>query len=343
MLPCPRCSGMGVKQDGRAGEAQRYRCRACRRTFTERTATPFAGHRWPQEVIVVAVRRYPRFRLSAADVRDLLAERGVDVSARTVLYRVQKFAPLLARAGRRAATRPGARWWCDETYVRVGGQWAYPYRASDEAGQVVDVLLRARRDLDSARAFFVLATYRRRATPDEVITDKHPAYVRAVRDEVAGAQHTPSGLHRANGPDTKPIERFHVPTKDRLRPMRGLRSIRTGQRLIEGVELARAVHRGQVAAPEATADAAAGPHTRARAAAATFTRLADSLRVAASPWCHASSRRRTCPATRQHTTTSQSQHNGADSPMWASRVLGIEPDCRGVQLRRGGIGPDPLG
>ncbi len=280
MLPCPRCAGIEVKRDGRAGEAQRYRCRACRRTFTERTGTPFAGSRWPQEVIVTAVRWYLRFPLSAAAVRDLLAERGVDISARAVLHWVQKFAPLLARAGRRAATHPGRRWWCDETYVRVAGKWAYLYRAIDEAGQVVDVLLRTHRDLASARAFFVLALGRRQAAPDEVITDKHQAYVRAIREEVPGAVHTQSGLHRAQGPDTKPIERSHVPTKDRLRPMRGLQSIRTGQHVVEGVELARAVQRGHVAMPT-TAPADVGPHARARAAAATFAWLADGLRVAA--------------------------------------------------------------
>jgi transposase-like protein len=90
-------------------------------------------------------------------VRDLLAERGVDVSARTILYWIQQFAPLLARAGWRAAARPGGRWWCDETSVRVGGTWASLYRAIDEHGQVVDVLLCTHRDLASARAFFVLA------------------------------------------------------------------------------------------------------------------------------------------------------------------------------------------
>jgi transposase-like protein len=73
-------------------------------------------------VIVTAVRWYLRYRLSAADVRDLLAERGVDVSARTVLGGVRKCAPPLARAGRRAATRRGRCWRCDETSVRVGGQ-----------------------------------------------------------------------------------------------------------------------------------------------------------------------------------------------------------------------------
>ncbi len=165
--------------------------------------------------------------------------------------------------------------------MRVGGKWAYRYRAIDEHGHVIDVVLRTHRDLASARAFFVLATYRRRTTPEEVITDKHPAYVRAVRDEVAGATHTQSGLHRRSGPDTKSIARSHIPTKDRLRPMRGLQSIRTGQRTVEGVELARAVQRGQVTAPDAVFGDSAGPHTRARAVATTFTWLADDLRVAA--------------------------------------------------------------
>jgi len=73
MPPCPRCAGTVVKSDGRgAGDMQRYRCGTCRRTFVARTGTPFAGHRWPQEVIVTAVRWYCAFRLSAAQVRDLV-------------------------------------------------------------------------------------------------------------------------------------------------------------------------------------------------------------------------------------------------------------------------------
>ena len=93
--------------------------------------------------------------------------------------------------------------------------------------------------------------------------------------------HTPSGLHRVSGPDTKPVERSHVPPKDRLRPMRGLQSIRTGQRIVEGVELARAVRRGHGAAPGVGVRPGAGPHTQAWAAAATFAWLADRLHVAA--------------------------------------------------------------
>ena len=63
--------------------------------------------------------------------------------------------------------------------------------------------------------------------------------------------------------------------------MRGLQSIRTGQRIVEGVELARAVQRGHVAAPDAVFGDGAGPHARARVAATTFAWLAEGLRVAA--------------------------------------------------------------
>jgi IS6 family transposase len=238
-----------VKKDGRRpAPTQRFRCHGCRRTFTARTGTPFASHRWPLEVITTAVRWYLRYRLSAADVRDLLAERRIDVSARTVLAWAHTFGPLLAAEGRRHARQFGRRWWADETYVRVGGRWAYLYRAVDESGQVVDVLLREHRDLASARAFFDQAIARRGARPKTVITDKHVSYRRAVRRRSWRAAHVRTGLHRARGDTTKAVERSHVPVKDRLRAMRGLQSIATGQRLLEGIELAHAVHRAHLLA-----------------------------------------------------------------------------------------------
>jgi IS6 family transposase len=234
-------------------------------------------------VITTAVRWYFRYRLSAADVRDLLAERRIDVSARTVLAWAHTFGPLLAAAGRRHARPVGVRWYADESYVRVGGRWAYLYRADDEAGQVVDVLLREQRDLASARAFFDQAIARRGVRPRVVVTDKHAAYRRAVRRRTWRATHIRTGLHRARGETTKAIERSHVPTKDRVRPMRGLQSVATGQRLLEGLELAQAVHRGHIRSgnePEA-APQGLRPYGRARAVAATFTWLARRLTCAA--------------------------------------------------------------
>src|ERR671926_1659484 len=107
---CPRCSSPAIKRDGRSSPGRPcLRCRGCLRTFTERTGTPFAGYRWPRDVIVMAMRWYGRFRLSVADVRDLLAERGMDVSARTVLAWVHTFGPLLAAEARRHAPRSEER------------------------------------------------------------------------------------------------------------------------------------------------------------------------------------------------------------------------------------------
>ena len=277
---CSRCPCAAVKKDGRgAATTQRFRCHGCRRTFTARTGTPFAGHRWPLEVITPAVRWYFRYRLSAADVRDLLAERRIDVSARTILAWAHKFGPLLAAAGRRHARRIGTTWYADETYVRVAGRWAYLYRAVDEDGQVVDVLLREHRDLESARAFFDQAIARRGVRPRVAITDKHAAYRRAVRRRTWRARHIRTGLHRARGETTKAVERSHVPVKDRLRPMRGLQSLATGQRLLEGIEFAHALRRGdiRVGAAPGPSQRCRRPYERAREVATAFTQLARRL------------------------------------------------------------------
>lgn len=168
----------------------------------------------------MAVRWYFSYRLSTANVCNLLAERRLDVSRQTVADWVQKFGVLLAAVGRRYAKPLGRRWFVDETYVRVGTKWAYLYRAVDEAGQVVDVLLREKRDLKSAKAFFKQAIKRRGLVPNEVVTDKHQAYLRAVRQHAPNAKHRRTGLHRKRALTTKSIERSHVPVKDRLRSMR---------------------------------------------------------------------------------------------------------------------------
>jgi transposase-like protein len=209
-------------------------------------------------VIVTAVRWACRFRLSLADVRDLLAERGIEVSPRSILSRVQQFGPPLAATVRRAARPVGRRWSCDETSVRVAGRWAYLCRAVDGHGQGVDVLLRARRDLASARACFAHAIRRRRVRRAHVVTDKHQPSVRAIRRHARRAGHTRTGLHRARGATTKAIERSHVPSKDRLRPRRGLQSVPSGQRLPEGLEVIQAIRRGDLGARPATPPRAEG-------------------------------------------------------------------------------------
>src|SRR4051794_21678161 len=131
----------------------------------------FAGFRFPAEVIVVAVRWYLRYGLSYRDVEELLAERGMKVDHVTVYRWVQRFTPLLADAARFARHSPGDRWFVDETYVKVNGVWRYVYRAVDQYGQVIDVLVSTRRDAAAARRFFTRTLRTWKVCPVEVVTD----------------------------------------------------------------------------------------------------------------------------------------------------------------------------
>ena len=125
-------------------------------------------------------------------------------------------------------------------------QKLYLYRAIDEHGQVIDVLLRDKRDRASAEAFFRQALTRTDVTPSAVITDHHQPYVKAVAMVIPLARHVRTGLHRCRGYTTQPIERSHVPIRDRLRGTRGLRTVHTGQRFLESFEAFHALRRGMV-------------------------------------------------------------------------------------------------
>ena len=98
---------------------------------------------------------------------------------------MQRFTPEFIEAARpcpHAPTCPSDRWFADETYVKVSGGWTYLYRAIDQHGQVIDVLLPVRRDLAAARRFFT-RVLRTGMIPVEVTTDRAPAYPR-VLDEL---------------------------------------------------------------------------------------------------------------------------------------------------------------
>ena len=245
MPSCPSCQRPAPKRNGfdRRGR-QKYACRRCRRTFTEHTGSAYSGYRWPADIIFTAVRWYLAYPLSSRQVLELLAERGIDVSHRTILDWVQAFGPRLAAEVRRRRRPVGKHWFVDEVFLFRKGHKPYLYRAIDENGVVVDVLLRDHRDRASAEAFFRQAIERTGVVPDAVVTDHHQPYIKAVATICPGALHIRTGLHRASGETTKAIERSHVPTRDRLRNSRGLKRTETGQRFLEGYEAVRHLRRG---------------------------------------------------------------------------------------------------
>jgi hypothetical protein len=110
----------------------------------------FAGFRFPPEVVSVAVRWYLRYGLSYRDVEELLAERAVTVDHVTIYRWVQRFTPEFIEAARPCHHAPADRWFVDETYVKMAGKWVYLYRAIDQNGQVIGVLLSRWRDLAAA-------------------------------------------------------------------------------------------------------------------------------------------------------------------------------------------------
>jgi transposase, IS6 family len=197
----------------------------------------FAGFRFPREVIAVAVRWYLRYGLSYRDVEELLAERGVTVDHVTIYRWVQRFTPEFIEAARHCRHAPGDRSFADETYIKVAGQWTYLYRAIDQHGQVIDVMLSQRRDLAAARRFFTRAL-RAGTIPAEVTTDRAPAYPR-VLDELI-----PSALHTVERYANNPVEADHGRLKARLRPMRGLKRRRSARILAVGHAFVQNLRRG---------------------------------------------------------------------------------------------------
>ena len=117
-----------------------------------RARSEFAGFRFSPEVITLAVRWYLRFGLSYRDVEELLAERDVEVDHTTPFRWVARFTLLFVEAARPARHTPGDRWFVDETYVKVDGRWRYLYRAVDQFGQVIDMLVSPNRDRTHTQA-----------------------------------------------------------------------------------------------------------------------------------------------------------------------------------------------
>jgi len=114
---------------------------------------PFKHHRFPPDVILCAVHWYCRFSLSYRDVRDLLAERGIELDASTIHRWVRKFGPEIAKRSFKHRSWRGLNWHVDEAYIRVSVKWRYLWRAVDQHGQLDYFRLTARRDAKAARAF----------------------------------------------------------------------------------------------------------------------------------------------------------------------------------------------
>jgi IS6 family transposase len=278
MPVCPYCSSSDLTRDGRDQRGRVVRaCRACGHHATSESTSLVAGHRFPRDVILLAVRYYLQLGAAAERIAGILADRGIDVSGRTILRWVQKFGPALADQIRRHRKPVSTTWLVDETYVRILGKWHYLYRGVDDSGQVLDCWLSRTRDLAAAEAFFRRSISSTGCTPEHVVTDKAAFYPSAIRTCAPGGKHTATGFYNLVI-STNRCERNHGYVKSRIRPMRGLKSFDCATRLFPTLDALQLVERDFLRVPPIGAPCTGGrSYVHARNVAAVMSRLGRTL------------------------------------------------------------------
>ncbi len=191
-----------------------------------RTVSLYHRHRFPAEIISHCVWLYFRFSLSFRAVEELLSSRGVALSYETVREWCFKFGQTYANGLRRRSSRPGDQWHLDEVFLKINGRLHYLWRAVDQDGDVLDILVQSRRDKKAAKKFFRKLLKGLRYVPRVIVTDKLRSYS-AARTEVM-----PSVEHDQQKSQNNRAENSHQPTRLRERVMRRFKSAGHAQRFL---------------------------------------------------------------------------------------------------------------
>ncbi len=191
------------------------------------SASPcYKRHRFPPEIISYSVWLYFRFALSYRDVEELLAERGVILTYETIRQWCLKFGQDYANALRRRRPQPGDKWHLDEVFITINGGTHYLWRAVDQDGTVLDILVQRRRNKAAAKKFFRKLLKGLQYVPRVLITDKLASYGAAQREVL------PSVEHRRHKGLNNRAENSHLPTRQRERRMQRFKSPGHAQRFL---------------------------------------------------------------------------------------------------------------
>jgi putative transposase len=187
---------------------------------------PYKRHRFPAEIISHCVWLYYRFSLSYHEVEELMADRGVTLSHEAVRYWCRKFGQVYAKRLRRQCPRPGDKWHLDEVFLTINGERHYLWRAVDQDGHVLDILVQRQRDRKAAKKFSRKLLKGLTYVPRVIITDKLASYGAAKRETL------PSVEHRQHRYLNNRAENSHQPTRQRERRMQGFKSAGHAQRFL---------------------------------------------------------------------------------------------------------------
>jgi putative transposase len=186
----------------------------------------YARHRFPAEVISHAVWLYFRFPLSLRMVEEMLAARGIAVSHETVRQWALKFGQSLAKQIRRRLPAPGDKWHLDEVVISIGGKKHWLWRAVDQHGAVLAILVQSRRNAKAAKRLLRKLLKKQGVAPRVMITDKLASYAAAKREVMPGVEHRQhKGLNNR-------AENSQQPTRRRERIMKRFKSAGQAQRFL---------------------------------------------------------------------------------------------------------------
>ncbi len=186
----------------------------------------YRRHRFPSEIISHTVWLYFRFALSYRDVQEIMAVRGVIMTYETIREWSLKFGQTYANELRRRRPRPGDKWHLDEMFIRINGKDHYLWRAGDQEGNVLDILVQSRRNKLAAKRFFRKLLKGMQYVPRVVITDKLKSCSAAKAEIMPGVEHRQhKGLNNR-------AENSHQPTRVREKVMRRFKSAGHAQRFL---------------------------------------------------------------------------------------------------------------
>jgi putative transposase len=186
----------------------------------------YRGFRYPREIISHVVWLYFRFSLSFRDIEDLMASRGIVVTYETIRQWTLRFGQQYANELRRRQPRRGDKWHLDEVVLTIKGKHHYLWRAVDQDGHTLDVLVQSRRNCQAAKRFFRKLLRGLRYAPRVLITDKLKSYAAAKVQIMPGVE------HRQQKGSNNRAELSHQPTRQRERQMRRYKSPRHAQRFL---------------------------------------------------------------------------------------------------------------
>jgi transposase-like protein len=233
-MQCPHCYSHAISNRSRLTKHgyPTFFCNFCRRTFNERTNSPFNRTQAKNETILEAVLYRLRFKLSFQDLTEIFLLKGYRFSKETFRHWEEKYAPLITSELKQSRKgKATLRWKADETLIKVGSKYYYLYRAIDSNGKLVEVKLSEVRNIEATTSFFEQAVATVGFKPTQVTSDKEVTYPKAIEKALG------SGVeHRAIRYANNRLEQNHRGIKSRYRSMKGFKKPESAERFCQAYD-----------------------------------------------------------------------------------------------------------